>query len=284
MILHAAEKIAYKLPPLVVEAIRTAESMTFGAHGRRRVGPGDSFYQYRQYTAGESTHRIDWRASARSERTFIRENEWEAAQTLFFWSDSSPSMQWHSQATPYSKEERAKLICLSLAALLLKGHEQIADMDGHMSPSRDPGALFRLHDSLSQAPTGNVPPLMDLPRRSHIIAIGDFLMDAEQMASWIEQVSAQGVHLILVEIADPHEESFPYKGPQEFEGLEAEDPLKMGNANAVREAYLSKRQRLRQALQASANQAGARYYTHLTNDSVKSLLFKLFTHLKAGAR
>ncbi len=76
-----AEAAGRVLPPLLVEAERLAATVILGDHGRKRAGPGESFWQYRPYSFGDSTQRIDWHKSARSDRIYIRENEWEAANT-----------------------------------------------------------------------------------------------------------------------------------------------------------------------------------------------------------
>ena len=82
-----AEALAIRLPPLLIAAERVAATVAQGVHGRRRVGQGDSFWQFRRYVAGDPLGRIDWRQSAKSGRPapdgwFVRETEWEAAQTI----------------------------------------------------------------------------------------------------------------------------------------------------------------------------------------------------------
>ena len=91
-----AESLGARLPPLLVAAERVAATVAQGVHGRRRVGQGDSFWQFRPYAAGDSAARVDWRQTAKSERTYIRENEWEAAQSVWLWPDRSASMAWRS--------------------------------------------------------------------------------------------------------------------------------------------------------------------------------------------
>src|SRR5512146_2442855 len=93
---HRAEELAAALPPLLVAAERVAATVAQGVHGRRRVGQGESFWQFRQYEPGDSLQRIDWRESAKSERLFIRQTEWEAAQSVWAWRDFSPSMNYAS--------------------------------------------------------------------------------------------------------------------------------------------------------------------------------------------
>ena len=103
-----AEALGSRLPPLLVAALRVANTVAQGVHGRRRVGQGDSFWQYRPFLAGDSPSRIDWRASGKSDRAYIRETEWEAAQTVYLWRDASPSMDWRSGAAVPLKRERAE--------------------------------------------------------------------------------------------------------------------------------------------------------------------------------
>src|SRR5919202_2331648 len=127
---HCAEQLAARLPPLLVAAERVAATVAQGVHGRRRVGQGDSFWQFRQYQPGDAPQRIDWRESAKSQRVYIRETEWEAAQSVWLWRDSSPSMDYSSAAYITgadwpTKRDRAELLLVALASLLLRGGERL---------------------------------------------------------------------------------------------------------------------------------------------------------------
>ncbi len=59
--LNDAARLASGLPALLVAAQRVASTVMQGVHGRRRVGQGDAFWQFRQYRQGDSINRIDWR-------------------------------------------------------------------------------------------------------------------------------------------------------------------------------------------------------------------------------
>ena len=119
-----AEGLAARLPPLLIAALRVAATVEQGVHGRRRIGTGDAFWQFRQYQPGEPATRIDWRQSAKSDRLFLRETEWAAAQSVWFWRDASASMDWHSAPGLPRKRERAELLTLALASLLLRAGER----------------------------------------------------------------------------------------------------------------------------------------------------------------
>ena len=77
--------LAASLPRLVLEARRIAANVIHGLHGRRRAGAGESFWQYRRFVSGEPAQRVDWRRSARDDHLYVREQEWEAAHTVWLW-------------------------------------------------------------------------------------------------------------------------------------------------------------------------------------------------------
>lgn len=273
--LQKGQKLAQQLPPLVVAALHTAENLTFGAHGRHKSGPGDSFFQYRHYMAGESTHRIDWRASAKGEHIYIRETEWEAAQKIFFWVDHSPSMAWRSDKAYPTKADRAQTLALALAALLLQGQEMVGSLDGTLPPTRDMGSLLQLHHTL-QNDHSSTPPQADLPRRAHIIALGDFILQAEATCQWLRDTTHHGTPVLLVDVADVAEETFPYQNPTLFEGLEGEGDENIGNPKGLRAAYLERRHHARTLLMETAARCNATYLTHLTNTPPEATLQKLY--------
>jgi len=59
-------------------------------------------------------NRIDWRRSAKDERLYVREREWEAAHTVYLWIDRSASMWFTSGLALQSKIDRALVLALRL--------------------------------------------------------------------------------------------------------------------------------------------------------------------------
>ncbi len=78
-----AQSLAARLPELMLEALRVANTVAHGIHGRRRPGTGETFWQFRQFQGGDAATVIDWRRSASSDTLYVREREWEASHT--FW-------------------------------------------------------------------------------------------------------------------------------------------------------------------------------------------------------
>src|SRR3954466_7154223 len=133
---NEAEHLASTLPPLLVDAEQLASSIWLGVHGRRKAGMGETFWQFRRYRHEDPSSAIDWRQSAKSQHVFVREREWEAAETVWFWRDASANMGFKSGAT--SKRSRADLLLLALASLLVRGGERVGflGMEGAPAASR----------------------------------------------------------------------------------------------------------------------------------------------------
>ena len=95
---QAAETLSQRLPALLVEAERVAATVAPGVHGRRRTGMGETFWQFRQYQA-RATPPADRLAPVGALRhLFVREQEWEAAESVWLWCDLSP--RWASAPAP----------------------------------------------------------------------------------------------------------------------------------------------------------------------------------------
>ena len=120
-----AEALGQALPPLLAHAEHLAATVILGEHGRRRAGMGDEFWQYRPTHAGDSARMIDWRRSARSDAHYVREREWQAAQTVVRWVDMSRAMEFPGDRRREPKGDRARLLALALAVLLLRGGERV---------------------------------------------------------------------------------------------------------------------------------------------------------------
>jgi uncharacterized protein (DUF58 family) len=230
---HEADGLSAGLPPLMVEADHLAASVSLGVHGRRRAGMGESFWQFRRYASPDSSSAIDWRQSAKSQHIFVREREWEAAQTVWFWRDASANMSFKSGAI--SKRARADLLALALASLLVRGGERVGfvGMDGAAAASRL--ALTRMGRAMFAAGNDALPPQAPFARGNQLVWFSDFL--DEEVFEAMQRLSQRGVEGHLVRIIDPAEEDFPYAGRTRFESPRGDGDEIFGRAERVRGAY-----------------------------------------------
>jgi uncharacterized protein (DUF58 family) len=281
---HRAEGLAASLPPLMVAAERVAATVSQGVHGRRRVGQGETFWQFRHYHSGDSAALIDWRQSAKSRSVFVRETEWEAAQSVWLWRNASPSMQYRSNSGLPTKQERADLLLLALASLLVRGGEHVALLGTGAPPGSGRPALIRLAATIAgkRLPTAGLPAAELLPRHAGVVLIGDLLSPLEDVGSVIDGFMANGVSGHLLQVLDPAEETLPFAGRVRFEGMEDDGEVIIGRVEAVRDDYRAALETHRQGLAALARSAGWTFATHRTDRPPETALLALFLALSGN--
>jgi len=289
-----AEQVAATLPPLLVAAERIATTVAQGVHGRRRVGQGETFWQFRQYQPGDAAARIDWRESAKSQRLYVRETEWEAAQSVWLWRDRSASMDYSSAADIAggdwpTKRARAELILVALACLLVRGGERLSLLGSGMVPVSGRVALSRLVDLIERgvnpaADAAGLPAIEPLPRAGQLVLIGDFLGPLDATNRIVAGFAGAGLNGHLLQIVDPAEEDLPFNGRVRFEGIEEREDLVISRVEGVREAYADRFQRHREGLQAIARAAGWSFGTHRTDRPPHLALLALHAALAPDRR
>lgn len=283
----AAEALGARLPPLLVAADRVASTVAQGVHGRRRVGQGDSFWQFRRFVSGDPLARIDWRQSAKSGRGapegwFIRETEWEAAQTVCLWRDASASMRWRSRQVAVEKGDRANLLLLSLASLLLRGGERVMMMHNDARPVASRAGLDRLVAELQAADDENgLPPSVRLPRHGTVVLFSDFLSPLDEIRALIGRFAAVPVTGYLLQILDPAETALPYQGRVRFRGMEHDGDALIPRVESVRDAYAQRLKAQQDGLAAICATAGFGFGVHHTDHPPEMALLTLYQALAA---
>lgn len=284
-----AAVIAAKLPPLLIATDRIALTVEQGVHGRRRVGRGESFWQFRQYYPGDELRRLDWRQSAKSDRLYLRQTEWSAAQSVYLWCDQSPSMDFASRRDLSSKVERAQVMLLALATVLSNAGERVALLGHAAPPMAGRQVAERLAERLLTEARGldrgdGLPPAPLLPAHAHVVLISDFLVPLPDLARMIDHFADQDVHGHLLQVLDPAEIDLPYAGRVKFEGLEREGNLVVGRADLLHEVYQERLAEHWQSLRNLAAVAGWTCSRHVTNGSATQSLLQLYQWLAADHR
>ncbi len=289
-----AEALGASLPPLLVAAKQVAATVASGVHGRRRVGQGDAFWEYRPLLPGESPRRADPRASAKASRPFVRETEWEAAQTVLLWRDGSASMRWRSSASLPTKAERAELLLLALAALLLRGGERIALLDAAPRSRAGRAALDAVAELLATAlrpeasrpepgaDDDGLPQSVPLPRHARAVLIGDFLAPLDKIKERIAGMASAGVGGHVLQVLDPAEAALPYAGRVRFKGLEGEADHLIANVEGVKDAYAAALAAQQQGLAGLCAAAGWSFAVHRTGSSARARTSRLARRTVAG--
>ncbi len=280
-----AEALGAHLPPLLVAATRVASTVAQGVHGRRRVGQGDSFWQFRPFLPGDTAGRIDWRVSARSDRTFVRETEWEAAQTVCMWRDGGASMRWKSRGQPVEKADRAGLLLLALAALLLRGGERVRLIAPGARPLHGRAGLDRVAEAMERlADVDGLPPETRLPAHARAVLIGDLLAPLDRWQAAIARLAAVPMSGVLLQVLDPAEVTLPYEGRVRFQGMIDTQSTVIPRVEGVRELYAQRLTAQQHGLAAICAAAGWGFAVHRTDHPPEAALLALYTALAPAAR
>lgn len=278
-----AETLGGSLPPLLAEAELLASTIMLGEHGRRRAGMGDEFWQYRPAHAGDSARMIDWRRSARSDTTFVREREWQAAQSVTLWVDTSRAMSFASAGT--TKSDRARLLALATAVLLLRGGERVG-LSGQDTPPRSgKSQLLALTRALTapDAPADyGAPDATGITAHGRALFASDFLGDLTGVETALARASDRGARGVLLQILDPAEEDFPFDGRTIFESMGGTLRHETLRAGDLRARYLERLAERKDRLQTLARAVGWHFTTHHTGDAPLPALLWLYRAIEGG--
>jgi uncharacterized protein (DUF58 family) len=258
---NEAASLAGDLPGVLLEAKRLAAAAP-GVHGRRRAGPGEDFWQYRNHCPEDGARLVDWRRSARGDRLYVREREREAAQTAYFWLDPAPGFEWRTDPELSTKRRRALVICLALATLLTRGGERVGALG--QAPRAGARAIEHLAAALARRQPAEPPAP---PPRSCVILASDFYLPPERWRARLAKLSSVGANGALLAIADPAEEDFPFEGRTLFHEVGGGAEVVLGRAEHAREAFMARLDHHRRELREMARSLGFLTLTHRTDHS-----------------
>jgi uncharacterized protein (DUF58 family) len=286
-----AEAAAAAFPPLLVAAERVAATVAQGVHGRRRVGQGEAFWQFRQYEPGDAASRIDWRESAKSQHLYVRETEWEAAQSVWLWRDASASMDYSSAEYVAggdwpTKRARGELLLVALASLLVRGGERLTMLGSGIAPASGRIALSRVLEILARdaADRASLPAFEPLPRAGMLVLVGDFLSPLDRVEAALARFAGIGLKGHLLQIVDPAEEDLPFDGRVRFAGVEEREEILVGRVESIREEYSDRFREHRQGLAALAGRIGWGFGSHRTDRAPAAALLALYAALSGDRR
>jgi uncharacterized protein (DUF58 family) len=281
----ASETHAAAFPALLARAEHLAGAVLLGAHGRRRAGTGDDFWQYRPAQMGDSRRAIDHRRSAMGDTEFVREREWQIAQSVMLWVDQGASMRFASSDALPQKITRARELALAVAILLNRGGERVG-LTGTELPPRagrpqivSLAELFCRDDDAEYAP----PEHRAMIPHARAIFISDFMGDIDGVRTALTKAADRGVRGVLCHVLDPAEEAFPFTGRTVFQSMGGTLSHETLKANDLKDRYLARLAERKAELQSLCTLTGWRYGLHHTDSTAQAGLLWLYGALDARA-
>jgi uncharacterized protein (DUF58 family) len=282
-----------RLGTMELKARTVVEGFLSGLHRSPFKGFSVEFAEYRQYLPGDDLSTLDWKVYARSDRHYVKKFEEETNLECHVLLDVSASMAYRGGA-PMNKLEYGSVLAASLAFLmnrqrdatgLIAFDERIAF---RLPASARPGHLHALLLALDRLQPGTRSdlgrPLHQLAealvKRSLVVLISDLLDDPEAVITGLRHLKSRGTDVVVFQVLDPDELTFPFQGAARFRDLENAEEVTADPAT-VRAAYLRELAGL--TLRYDRELRGADIdYVQL--DSSQPLNFALLSYLSARSR
>jgi uncharacterized protein (DUF58 family) len=285
--------IIAKLGTMELKARTVVEGFLSGLHRSPYKGFSVEFAEYRQYMPGDDLSTLDWKVFARSDRHYVKKFEEETNLECHLLLDISASMAYRG-AAPMSKMEYASVLAGSLAFLMNRQRDAsglIAFDDKivfRLPASARRGHLHTILVALERLTAGSRSdlgrPLHQLAealmRRSLVVLMSDLLDDPEPIIAGLKHLKFRGSDVIVFQVLDPNELTFPFHASARFTDVESADAITADPAS-VREAYLGELGRLTDRYERELRGAGVDY---VRLDSSKPLDFALLAYLAARSR
>lgn len=282
-----------RLGSMELKARTVVEGFLSGLHRSPFKGFSVEFAEYRSYLPGDDLSTVDWKVYARTDRHYVKTFEEDTNLDCHLLLDVSASMGYRG-AAPMSKLEYGSVLAGSLAFLM---HRQ-QDATGLMT--FDDRATFRLPAAarrghlhtlllaLERARAGGrsdlTRPLRQLAdtlvKRSLVIVISDLLDEPDPAIRALRQLKCRGTDVIVFQILDPHELTFPFDTAATFRDVESTEAV-TADPDKVRAAYLRELSAMTLALGRELRVSGIDY---VQLDSSRPLDFALTAYLAARAR
>lgn len=239
-----------RLATMELKARTVVEGFLSGLHRSPYKGFSVEFAEYRQYLPGDDLSTLDWKVYARSDRHYVKKYEEETNLEAHLLLDTSASMAYRG-AAPMSKLEYGSVLAASLAFLMNRQRDApglIAFDDRirfRLPAGARPGHLHALLLALDGMKAGKQSdvsrPLHQLAealvKRSLVILISDLLDDPEPVIRGLRHLKFRGTDVIVFQLLDPNELTFPFHGASRFRDVETAEEV-VAEPSAIRKAYL----------------------------------------------
>lgn len=242
-------QILSRLSNMELRARAVVEGFVAGLHKSPYRGFSVEFAEYREYTQGDDIRHIDWKVFARSDRYYVKEFEEETNLQCFILLDRSASMGYRSNGV--SKLEYGSYLAAALAHFISRQHDgvgfisfdqEVVDFLPARSKASHIHAIMTYLERLTPGRETDLgKPLHELAemisRRGMIILISDLFDDPAQTMDALQHFRFKGHDIIVFQIIDPDELSFPFTDTIRFEDAETTEEVTVV-PTAIREEYL----------------------------------------------
>ena len=227
-------KMLVQLSGLELRARMIVEGFFSGRHRSPYRGLSIEFADHRAYAQGDEIKHIDWKVFGKTDKYYIKEYEQETNLNLMFLIDGSASMRYRSTDDLLHKFDYAASLSAALAYLTLQQQDAVGlaifdeQITKFIRPSNHAHHWRTIIDELAAAsakPKTSIGRVLHelterLSGRTLVVVVSDLFDDPEEVLRGLKHLRYRRHEVIVWNLWDPAELSFPFKGPTMFEGLE----------------------------------------------------------------
>ena len=242
-----------KTSSLKIQARNLVEGFLSGQHKSRHKGSSVEFAEYKDYSPGDETRHIDWKAVGKTDKYQVKQFEQSTNLKCTLLLDASGSMSYRSpliKSPSISKMEYARTLTATLSYLILRQFDAVGlilfneRVTDKIPPRSKPSHFQHIVNGLENFTPKGITRISDvigeiterLPGRSMVILISDLLTREDNLNKSLKLLCSRGLEVIVFHILHPDELNLPFEGDIEFESLEDDLSVKIDPAD-IREAY-----------------------------------------------
>src|SRR5262245_20889663 len=238
-----------KVRSLELQARLVVEGYLSGMHKSPYHGFSVEFAQHREYVPGDDIKHVDWKVYGRTGRFFLKQYEEETNLVCWILLDISESMRYGS--TSVTKFDYACIASAALAYLVLHQTDSVGfvTFDNQvrrvLKPSSQPSHLKEIVHLMNQGGgqerTSMAPLFHDLAerinRRAIIFLVSDMFDEVPDILMGLKHLRHKRHEVVLWNILDAAELTFPFQDTTLFRGLE-QYPELLTDPRSLRKGYL----------------------------------------------
>ncbi|MDC0651840.1 DUF58 domain-containing protein [Alphaproteobacteria bacterium] len=268
------------LPDILSESSILTRNVLQGLHSTRFPGKGEAFWQFKEYRQGDSIGSIDWRKSASSNKFLVREKENETSKVIYFYYDTSKSMNFKSSNFLKNKYYMAALITLTLSRIFLRNSENVYLFNDKKVPVKCLHGLNNFDQAfLQESQNNDFPNEVFFKSNSLVVILSDFFFNNDSIKNFIYKLKKKNISGYLVHVLDPLEINFQVGANVQLNDLETDKSLLVGDSVLLSEKYADSLNKLVLELKSIAEENSWNYMLYNTEESLNDFLLKLIKNI-----
>ena len=243
-------KVLARIGRLELRARAVVEGIVSGLHRSPYNGQSVEFVDHREYVQGDDPRHIDWKVFGRADRIVIKRYEEDTNLRGHILLDSSESMRF-GHGDGMSKYDYGGTLAASIAYLLQRQHDAIgltlfdSRVRETVPMSTNPSTIHLVAEAMERVEpdhkTGLGSLLGQIAERM-VTRDSDMTRLLDEIEAGLRDLVARRQEVIVFQVLDDTELTFPFEGNTLFNGLE-DYPELMVEPRTLRDAYVEAIQR-----------------------------------------